>query len=545
MKKITMKGLFGCLALGIVLATTTTAIDATELNEDVMEASVSDNEMIPELAIGETYDGLTVKSVTVDKSEVVAGETLTLEIQVESEKELYDYAMLQATSLINAHCDPIVGLNRKEDLGGKKLYVYKTTICTCGCKEGDIILRYIYFSGPNVSCTVSLTDPLAKITVSDTQNYSVTFEKIVVENKVLIDEDVPVKVYITCSEAVKNLNNKEIMLGFSYLSQEMNTTVASYFGILTDQDNDGIFEGTLKYTNNPIINNVIGEQRFSHIVLDCGNGREIYGMNTYGSDTRFNDLTFEVADDPNENRNENVKQFVSRMYTVVLNRVAEAGGLDYWSQELLDQKQDGAALANGFINSEEFANRNLNDSDYLDVLYNTFFGRKADSDGKNYWLSEIKNGMSRNTVLAGFVNSKEFGAICESYGIARGTMENDGSSIYNAGVHDFVLRNYTKALGRDGEVEGVEYWSHLINIKQKSALDCAMDFFHSQEFMNKDLNDADYVEVLYETYFGRASDASGKNYWLSMLASGNSRDWVLSEFAHSPEFKNIMAQYGL
>ena len=240
-----------------------------------------------------------------------------------------------------------------------------------------------------------------------------------------------------------------------------------------------------------------------------------------------------------------VHDFVSRMYTVVLNREAEAGGLDYWSQELLNQKQDGAALANGFINSPEFKNRGLSDSNYLDVLYETFFGRIADSDGKNYWLSEMRNGMSRNAVLAGFVNSKEFGVICESYGIARGTMENDGSSIYNAGVHDFVLRNYTKALGRDGEVEGVEYWSHLINTKQKSALDCAMDFFHSKEFMNKNLNDADYVEVLYETYFGRASDASGKNYWLSMLASGNSRDWVLSEFAHSPEFKNIMAQYGL
>ena len=545
MKKIARKGIFGVLALGIALTAATTAIGATEFNVDVMEASVSDNEMIPELAIGETYDGLTVKSVTVDKSEVVAGETLTLEIQVVSEKELYDYAMIQAASLINAHCEPIVELKRKEDLDGKKLYVYKTTICTCGCKEGDITLRYIYFPGPNISSTVSLTEPLAKITVSDTQSYSATFEKIVVENKVPIDEEVLVKVYVTCSEAVKKLKNKEIMLGFSYFSQEMNTTVASYYGILTDQDNDGIFEGALKCIKDSLINNAIGEQRFSHIALDCGYGKEIYEMNRFGSDTRFNDLTFEVVDNPDEIRNAKVKQFVSRMYTVVLNREAEAGGLDYWSQELLNQKQDGAALANGFINSEEFANRNLNDSDYLDVLYNTFFGRIADSDGKNYWLSEIKNGMSRNTVLAGFVNSKEFGAICESYGIARGTMENDGSSIYNAGVHDFVLRNYTKALGRDGEVEGVEYWSHLINTKQKSALDCAMDFFQSQEFKNKNLNDEDYVEVLYETYFGRASDETGKNYWLSMLASGKSRDWVLSEFAYSQEFNTIMAQYGL
>ena len=135
MKKIARKGIFGVLALGIALTAATTAIGATEFNVDVMEASVSDNEMIPELAIGETYDGLTVKSVTVDKSEVVAGETLTLEIQVVSEKELYDYAMIQAASLINAHCEPIVELKRKEDLDGKKLYVYKTTICTCGCKE--------------------------------------------------------------------------------------------------------------------------------------------------------------------------------------------------------------------------------------------------------------------------------------------------------------------------------------------------------------------------------------------------------------------------
>lgn len=242
---------------------------------------------------------------------------------------------------------------------------------------------------------------------------------------------------------------------------------------------------------------------------------------------------------------ERIKAFVSRMYTIVLNRDAEEEGLNYWSQELANQKQDGAALANGFINSDEFKNRGLDDSAYLEVLYKTFFDRDADSDGKNYWLSEMRNGMSKNAVLAGFVNSQEFGAICENYGIARGTMESDGSSIYNAGVHDFVLRNYTKALGRNGEVEGVEYWSYLINTKQKSALDCAMDFFHSQEFTMKNLNDSDYMEVLYETYFGRASDEDGKNYWLYMLSIGNSRDWVLSEFAHSPEFGVIMSQYGL
>lgn len=242
---------------------------------------------------------------------------------------------------------------------------------------------------------------------------------------------------------------------------------------------------------------------------------------------------------------QNIESFVSRMYTVVLSRAAEDEGKDYWSDELENCTYDGAALASGFVNSAEFQARGLSDEEYVDVLYATFFDREGDEGGKNYWLSEMAKGMDRNEVLAGFVNSKEFGGICEDYGIARGTMEKDGSSIYNPGVRNFVLRNYTKALARDGELEGVEYWSHLINTKQSTALDAAESFFQSQEFKNKNLNDSDYVEVLYETFFGRASDEGGKSYWLSMLAQGNSRDWVLSEFSNSKEFSNIMSEYGL
>ncbi len=240
-----------------------------------------------------------------------------------------------------------------------------------------------------------------------------------------------------------------------------------------------------------------------------------------------------------------IKEFVSRMYTQALGRAAESEGLADWARQLESGTADGAALARGFIGSEEFKNRNLSDEAYVDTLYNTFFDRDADAGGKTNWLQALSSGASRESVLAGFINSKEFATLCDKFHIARGTMEADGSSIYNKGVRLFVFRNYQRALGRYGETEGVEYWSYRINTGQMSALDVAQSFFHSEEFMNKNTTNEQFVEILYETFLDRASDASGKADWVSQLNAGKDRDEVMRGFAYSQEFANIMAQYGL
>lgn len=124
-------------------------------------------------------------------------------------------------------------------------------------------------------------------------------------------------------------------------------------------------------------------------------------------------------------------------------------------------------------------------------------------------------------------------------------MQADGSSIYRPGVRNYVLRMYTKALGRDGETLGVEDWTNRINTGAMSAETVAKSFFDSQEFQNRNLSNADYVEVLYQTFMDRASDASGKQYWIDKLNSGMSRTQVLEGFSRSVEFRQIMAQYGL
>ena len=295
-------------------------------------------------------------------------------------------------------------------------------------------------------------------------------------------------------------------------------------------------------TNNNTNNNTGNNADNSSTNNNAGNNTDNSNTNNNAGNDNTNNNT---EKDPTETAKVQINAFVKRMYTVALGREAEGAGLEDWSGRLSNQKIDGAGIAQGFICSAEFTNRKLNNSDYVDVLYHTFFDREPDEGGKNYWLSQLNKGVSRTEVLAGFVNSNEFANLCDSFHIARGTMQADGSSIYRAGVRSYVLRMYTKALNRDGETVGVEDWTNRINTKAMSAEAVAKSFFNSEEFINRNLSNEDYVETLYQTFMDRASDPTGKADWVNKLNSGVSRKTVLEGFSRSTEFNNIMKSFGL
>ena len=289
-----------------------------------------------------------------------------------------------------------------------------------------------------------------------------------------------------------------------------------------------------------------GTKKVTYSVLQKESNKDDNNNNNSNSNNNnTNSSNSDNANTSTDNAKTQIESFVKRMYTVALSREAETAGLNDWSSKLSNQEIDGAGIANGFINSAEFKNRNLNNNDYLDVLYRTFFDREADAGGKAYWMGKLQKGISRTEVLSGFVNSQEFSNLCDRFGIARGTMQANGSSIYRPGVRGYVLRMYTKALNRDGETVGVEDWTNRINTKVMSPETVAKSFFSSQEFINRNLNNADYVETLYQTFMDRASDAGGKQYWINKLNSGMSRQQVLEGFSRSEEFSKIMKRYGL
>lgn len=109
----------------------------------------------------------------------------------------------------------------------------------------------------------------------------------------------------------------------------------------------------------------------------------------------------------------------------------------------------------------------------------------------------------------------------------------------------YVARNYTKALGRNPEPAGLQYWTAEITAKRKTPIQVAGNFIYSKEFRDKKLNNTEYVKVLYRTFMGREADKGGLDYWVGRLSKGESRERILKAFAACPEFQKIIKGFGL
>ncbi len=265
-----------------------------------------------------------------------------------------------------------------------------------------------------------------------------------------------------------------------------------------------------------------------------------------------------------------VADFVSRLYTVVLNRDAEETGLTYWTENLLAQNATGGALASTFLNSDEFTARNLSNEDYLKVLYRLFFNRSAEEDasGFAYWLNKL-NVASRDKVLEAFINSAEWKTLCESYGINPGeyvpvvtptpteTPTPTGTNTptptpaplyFGEGAEGLVNRLYYYCLGREADESGRNYWVNKLTSGQFTGKKLAREFFYSLEFIDKSesFTTEEIIDIYYLVFFDRFSEEAGVEFWTNVLtASETGYDDVFNGFADSVEFYVVCRSYGI
>jgi len=250
-----------------------------------------------------------------------------------------------------------------------------------------------------------------------------------------------------------------------------------------------------------------------------------------------------------------IRNFVVRLYEKVLFRTPSESEINYYKDLLVSGTSTGAELGKFFVLSTEFENRNMSNSDYVKILYQTFLNRECNNEEKEYWKSKLYKGESRASVLKGFVESNEYTAICNNAGITRGNLvlpQETQQVVITAptlaqqeNISNYIIRLYEKALGRAAEQEGKTYYLQEIISGNVTPTQAAKNFIFSPEFQNKNLSDTDYVKVLYRTFMGREFDTSGLAYHLNRLANGISREEILRGFAYSPEFDGIMESFGL
>ncbi|MBQ2610650.1 MAG: DUF4214 domain-containing protein [Butyrivibrio sp.] len=240
------------------------------------------------------------------------------------------------------------------------------------------------------------------------------------------------------------------------------------------------------------------------------------------------------------------EDFVERLYVVALGRASEPDGRAHWCKVVGNGSYSGADCARFFLTSPEFNGRNLNDEDYLKVLYKTFFDRDAagDPDGFNFWLSKI-NEWGRGRVLEGFIDSTEWCNICADYGVRSGAMTAKATKA-SKNATAFATRLYTECLGREPEEGGLNFWSLSLTNQERTGTQAAKDFFYSEEFISKGLSDDEYVTRLYKTFMGREPEADGKAHWLNQLSNGTmTRDQVFDFFSTCEEFTGICNSYAI
>ena len=146
-------------------------------------------------------------------------------------------------------------------------------------------------------------------------------------------------------------------------------------------------------------------------------------------------------------------------------------------------------------------------------------------------------------------STTEAGAVKKVYvalAVSQNGSEENSEEKTDLSFEDLVERLYVVALGRDSEPEGKKFWCDEVQSGRRTGSDCALGFLLSEEFINKGLTNDEFVEVLYKTYFDRASEAEGKAYWVNALNSGSmDRITVIRCFADSREWCDVCARYGV
>lgn len=240
-----------------------------------------------------------------------------------------------------------------------------------------------------------------------------------------------------------------------------------------------------------------------------------------------------------------VKNFVIRLYELVLGRTPETDGLANWYNALVTGSQTGAEAAQGFFFSEEFLNKNTSDTEYLETLYRTMLDRPSDQNGMNYWKSNLKTGFSRTYIYRGFAESAEFSQICANAGIVRGSVTLTESRDQNPGVTGFVSRLYSIAFSRTPDAGGLNNWTAAILGGARTPEQVGYEFFFSTEMKMKNLSDEEFVRLLYRVFLDREPDKNGINDWVSCMKAGMKRDAILYGISKSAEFNTILNSFGL
>ena len=219
----------------------------------------------------------------------------------------------------------------------------------------------------------------------------------------------------------------------------------------------------------------------------------------------------EVRPDSSSESNDAAGEFVQNLYRNVLGRDAEPTGLEFWRSQLLAASSSLDArtmVVTGIWESLE--HRGLQ----VDHFYATFFGRSADSVGRDFWSKQLQNGVSETYVVLGFVTSAEY------------LVKWSTNAILAQHLYEDVLSR---------EPSSAELAAAQTDLAAKGMATVAFELINSDESYLR------MIDGYYAALLHRPGEEGGRQFWLSHLEGGLgqaslSPGAVAEQFFYLPEY---------
>ena len=226
-------------------------------------------------------------------------------------------------------------------------------------------------------------------------------------------------------------------------------------------------------------------------------------------------------------------------YEGLLGRAPDALGFEAWTANL-EAGMSLQQIAQDFLASSEFtadfgSYTSTSDQTFVEDLYQTALHRSADAGGLQYWENQLQSGaLSRADVAVDIALSAE----------AQGDLQSaftSGVFVPNASDAQ-IARLYYGLLDRAPDMGGLEYWESAA-LNGASLTTIAQDFFNSPEYASGHAGQSStqFINALYEDALGRAPDPAGAQFWENQLASGVPQVAVALGIVESAEAQQHLA----
>ena len=208
-----------------------------------------------------------------------------------------------------------------------------------------------------------------------------------------------------------------------------------------------------------------------------------------------------TAGTPNEN-------YIQEIYRDLFGRLAEPQGRDFWVAELSQgiSRQQVAYQMVQIASFEEFQH------DTVAALYEQYLGRAPDAGGLASWSAYLYGGGTIEGMSQALVSSPEY-------------WKNRGGGTVNG----FLTALFHDALGRQIEAAAMAYFKDQM-ASGASATDIAASVFTSDEYHRQ------RVSSLFEQVMARSADSGALAYFAGELDNGGTDEFIISQLLASDEY---------